>query len=125
MFKTEIDIYHQYEKIINIYIVYELSPNTNNYDFTLENCLLGSVNVLKDNDIDNYEYSGYGIGFDLRRSLLFPDGGFAQNEIIFGVDMSSSVHANNKAKDILILGGFTQGFAQGLEYAALYAEKKH
>ena len=33
-----------------------------------------------------------------------------KNVIIFGVDMSSSVHANNKNKDILILGkGQTQG----------------
>ena len=37
--------------------------------------------------------------------------------------MSSSVHANNKARDILILGGLKQGFTQGLEDAALYAEK--
>ena len=33
-----------------------------------------------------------------------------ENVIIFGADMSSSVHANNKNKDILILGkGQTQG----------------
>ena len=34
----------------------------------------------------------------------FPGGGFGQNVIIFGVDMSSSVHVDNKKKDILILG---------------------
>ena len=34
--EQEADIYH-YGKIINIYIVYELSPNLNNYEFTLEN----------------------------------------------------------------------------------------
>ena len=33
-----------------------------------------------------------------------------KNVIIFGVDMSSSVHIDNKEKDILILGkGPTQG----------------
>ena len=33
-----------------------------------------------------------------------------KNVIIFGVDMSSSVHIDNKGKDILILGkGPTQG----------------
>ena len=30
--------------------------------------------------------------------------GFGKNVIIFGVDMSSSVHADNRKKDILILG---------------------
>ena len=36
--------------------------------------------------------------------------------------MSSSVHTNNKTKSILILG---EGFAQGLEDTALYAEKMY
>ena len=36
--------------------------------------------------------------------------GFGRNVIIFGVDMSSSVHVDNKGKEILILGkGPTQG----------------
>ena len=30
--------------------------------------------------------------------------GIVKNVIIFGVDMSSSVHVDNKKKDILILG---------------------
>ena len=42
--------------------------------------------------------------------------------IIFGADVSSSVHANNKTKNILILG---KGFTQGLEDTMLYAEKKY
>ena len=46
--KTELDIYHQYTKIINMYIVYELSPNTYKYNFNLKNCLFGSVNVIQD-----------------------------------------------------------------------------
>ena len=41
-------------------------------------------------------------GFDACRAFSFPDGGFNQNVIIVGVDMSSSVHKDNK--DILILG---------------------
>ena len=60
--------------------------------------------MTKNADTDNSEYSGYGIGFDRRSSLSFPGGGFGQNVIIFGVDMSSSVHVDNKKKDILILG---------------------
>ena len=34
----------------------------------------------------------------------FPAGGFGKNAIVFGADMSSSVHFDNKKKDILILG---------------------
>ena len=40
---------------------------------------------------DKYGYSGYGIGFDRRSSFSFPSGGFGQNVLIFGVDMSSYI----------------------------------
>ena len=40
----------------------------------------------------------------------------------FRVDMSRSVHANNKTKNILVLG---EGFTQGLENTTLYAEKMY
>ena len=43
----------------------------------------------------------------------FPGGGFGQKVLIFGVDMSSSTHIDNKKKDILILG---KGLTQGLEH---------
>ena len=36
--------------------------------------------------------------------FIFPSGKLAQNVIIFGVDMSSSLHVDNKKKDILIIG---------------------
>ena len=49
----------------------------------------------------------------------FPGGGFSQNVLIFGVDMSSSAHIDNKKKDILVLGK-----AQGLEHT-LTAEKMY
>ena len=45
---------------------------------------------------------GYGIGFDRRSSFSFLAGGFGQNVLIFGVDMSSSVHIDNKKIDILV-----------------------
>ena len=51
-----------------------------------------------DADINKYGYSGYGIGFDRKSSVSFPSGGFGQNIIIFGVDMSSSVDVDNKKK---------------------------
>ena len=69
--------------------------------------------MTKNADIDKYQYSGYVIGFDRRSSFLFPVGVFGQNVIIFGVDMSSSIHVDNKKKDILVLG---KGLTQGLEH---------
>ena len=69
--------------------------------------------MTKNADIDEYEYSGYGIGLDSRSSFSFPGDGFGQNVLIFGADMSSSLHIDNKKKDILILG---KGPTQGLEH---------
>ena len=69
--------------------------------------------MTKNADIDKYEYSGYGIGLDRRSSFSFPGDGFGQNLLIFGADMSSSLHIDNKKKDILILG---KGPTQGLEH---------
>ena len=73
------------------------------YFSTLENCLFGAVKLTKNSDIDKYKYSGYGIGFDAKGTFSFPGGGIGQNIIHFGADMSSSVHANDKTKNILIL----------------------
>ena len=92
-------------KIINIYIVYEISKSINISDYlTLENCLFGAVNLTKNGDIDKYKYSGYGIGFDRHGSFSFPGTWLGKNLIIFGVDMSSSTKIDNRKKDILILG---------------------
>ena len=52
--------------------------------------MFGAVTLTKDTDIDKYGYSGYSTGFDRRSSFSFPSGGFSQNIIIFGVDMSYS-----------------------------------
>ena len=46
------------------------------------------------------------------------NGSFGRNVIIFGADMSSSVHVDNKIKDILIL---FEGQTQGLDDAILTA----
>ena len=75
--------------------------------------------MTKNVDIDKYGYSGYGIGLDRKSTFSFPGGGFGQNVIIFGVDMSFSAHIDKKKKDILIPG---QGPMQGLEHT-LTAEK--
>ena len=48
------------------------------------------------------------IGFGACGSFsLSDDSGFGKNVIIFGGDMSSSVHIDNKKKYILILGKYT------------------
>ena len=87
--------------IVNIYIAYELGASgSNNNDPTLKNCLFGAVTLTKNADIDKYGYSGYGIGFDRRSSFSFPGGGFGQNVLIFGADMSSSAHIDNKKRHI-------------------------
>ena len=72
---------------------------TNN-DPTLKNCLFCAVTLTKNADIDKDGYSGYGIAFDRRSSFSFSVGGFGQNVLIFGVDMSFSAHIDNKKKDI-------------------------
>ena len=57
-------ITYDHVKVVNIYIVYEISKtfNINSYP-TMENCLFGAVNLTKNDDIHKYKYSGYGVGF--------------------------------------------------------------
>ena len=100
-------------KVVNIYIVYKLRASSSHIsDPTLKNCLFGAVTLTKNTDIEKRGYSGYGIGFDRRGSFSFLGGGFGQNVMIFGADMSSSIHIDNEKKDILVLG---RGPTQGLE----------
>ena len=108
-------------KIVNIYIVYEINKsfNISNYPI-LEKILFGAVKLTKNVDIDQYKYSGYGIGFDRKGTFSFGNGS-GRNVIIFGVDMSSTSHTDNKKKDILILGKCP---TQGLEHT-LTAEKSN
>ena len=61
--------------------------------------MYSAVKLSKNADIDKYRYSGYGTGFNRKGRFLFPGGGFGQNVIIFGVDMSFSVHVDNNKKD--------------------------
>ena len=107
------------KKTVNIYIVYDLIFILNNFDPALENCLFVPVNLTKNSDIDKYGYAGYGIGFDSKGTFSHRDGStFGQNVIIFGADMSSSIHANNGANNILILG---KDFIQGINGTKIYA----
>ena len=85
----------------------------------LGNCLFGSAKLTKNSDLDKYEYSSYGKGFDFRSEFLFINWSFGKNAIMFVADMSSSVDIKNKEKDILILG---KGPTQGIENTTLTAE---
>ena len=76
----------------------ERSVNISSYP-TLENCLFGAVNLTKHVDVDLCKYSGFGIGFDWKGFFSFGDE-VRENVIIFGVDMSSSQHIDNKKEDI-------------------------
>ena len=111
---------NNHEAIVNIYIVYEISKNYNISSYpTLEKCLFGAVSLTKNTDIDQYKYSGYGIGFDRHGEFSFSNG-LGKNCIIFGANLNSSSHANNQKNNILILG---KDFVQGINNTAIYAEK--
>ena len=73
-------------------------PRDLNTDFTLGNCLFGSVKLTKNADSNKYIYTSYGIGFDSRSEFSLPDGSMRKNVIIFGVDMSLSMHIDNKGR---------------------------
>ena len=61
--------------------------------------MFGAVKLTKHINIDEYKYSRYGIGFDRKRKLSVGNG-FGRNCIIFGVDVSSSLHVDNEKEDI-------------------------
>ena len=63
-------ISYTHGKVVNIYIVYELgASSTHDDDLTLKNCLFDAVALTKNTDINKYEYSVYGIGFDTKSSF--------------------------------------------------------
>ena len=95
------NISYTHWKVVNIYIVYELdASSSHNNDATLKNCLFSKVTLTTNTDIDRYGYSSYGAGFDRRSSFSFPSAGFGLYVLIFGVDMSSSAHIDNKKTHI-------------------------
>ena len=109
--------------MVNLYIVYKLniwSQNLNT-EFTLKDYLFGNIEITKSVDTNKYSYSGYGIGFD-SRSLFSISNDWGKNVIIFGADMSLSVHANNKNKNILIL---SKGETKRLDNTSLKAKAKY
>ena len=82
-----------------------------NSDFTLKDGLFGGDKLAENADPDKYIYSGYSIEFNTRSEFSLPDRSVGKIVITFGVDLSSSIHIDNKEKDIVILG---KGQPQGL-----------
>ena len=60
--------------------------------------MLGAVEVTKNKYVNKYKCSGCDIGFDGKGDFSHLTSSFGNNAIIFGVDMSSSVHIDNKKK---------------------------
>ena len=83
--------------------------------------MFGAVSLTKNAEIDRHKYSAYGIEFDRKEEFSFGDG-FGRNCIIFGANLSSSSHANNKKDNILVLG---KDFVEGRNGTTIYAEKLH
>ena len=79
------NISYTHEKVVNIYIVYELgASSSSDSDTTPKNYLFVAVTLTENAYIEKYKYSGYGIGFERRTSFSFPGGGFGQNILLFG-----------------------------------------
>ena len=121
----------------NLYIAYKINLWSSDSlcslcsDFILGNPLFIAVKLTENAD-SRYFYSRYVIGFNGRSvfSLLRGDG-FGENVIIFRVDNSSSPHADNRRKDILIFGKVpTDGLdditkTAEVEYFITFTELKH
>ena len=108
--------------VINMYCVYKLQPVTPSRDdtFTIQNVLFGAVQITKNSDTSKYKYKGYGICFDEGGPCSKGNINNGKNVLIFGVDESSLVHANNKANNIYVMSDL---FVQGINDTTLYAEK--
>ena len=114
---------------INIYCVYKLDPIASIRDttFTIQNALFGAMQITKNADTSKYDYKGYGICFDESSKFChtITEAGFShttdtRSVLIFGADMSFSVHKTNRANNIYLMG---TGLTQGIHDTTLYAEK--
>ena len=88
--------------VINIYCVYEIDVIASSRDtsYTIQNALFGAMQITKDpTDNSKNNYKRYRICFDERSQFghTITEGGFihttnGRNVLIFGADMSFSVH---------------------------------
>ena len=88
------------------------------------------MQITKDaTDNSKNNYKGYGICFDERSQFghTITKGGFThttngRNVLIFGADMSFSVHATNRANHIYLMG---EVLTQGINDTTIYVEKNY
>ena len=110
----------------------KLDPIASSRDtsFTIQNALFGALQITKNatNNSKN-NYKGYGICFDERSQFghtICEDGRAhttnGRNVLIFGVEMSFSAHAANRANHIYLMG---DGLTQGINDTTLYVEKNY
>ena len=127
--KTSNNDYVINTNVINIYSVYKLDPIASNRDaiFTIQNALFGAIKITKNTDTSKYNCKRYGICFDegYQFGHTITEGGFshttkARNVLLFGADMSFSVHATNRANHIYVMG---KELIQGINGTTIYAEK--
>ena len=97
--------------------------------FTMQNALFGAMQITKNADTSKYYYKGYSRCFDesekfthVRKEGNFNHITLARNVIIFGVDMSFSKYANNKANNIYVMG---KDHVQKINDTTIYAEKTY
>ena len=55
-------------------------------------------------------------------NFIHPDGGIGRNVIIFGADLGNSIHENNKAQSVLVLG---HRLIPKINDTTIYAEKMY
>ena len=118
------------KNVVNIYVVYKLDPlaSTRDKSYTIQNALFGAMQITKNaTDYDKNIYKGCGIRFDERSEFghTITQGGHAhttdaRNVLIFGADMSFSVHATNRANHIYLMG---TGLTQGINDTTICAKK--
>ena len=122
--QNEVIIPNNYN-VIDIYCVYKLDSlaSTKDTSFTIQNALKNAT----DNSKNNYKRNG--ICFDERSQFghTMIEGGRThitngRNVLIFGADMSFSIHRTNRANHIYVMG---DGFTQGIHDTTLYVEKKY
>ena len=118
--------------VINIYCVYKLDPiaSSRGTSFTIQDALFGAMQITKnatDNSKNNYK--GYGICFDEGSQFgrTMSEGGRThitngRNVLIFGADMSFSIHRTNRANHIYLMG---DGLPQGINDTTIYVETKY
>ena len=89
--------------------------------------LFGAIEIIKNANTSKYKYKRYGICFDesesfthVRKEDNLNHTTLARNVIIFGVDMSFSKHANNKANNIYVMGKY---HITKINDTTIYAEK--